>query len=201
MKWIPSELFLMALVACNHCAGTGVRREKRGKPIPCGCALRGIFRVCYLRFRDCAARSKCRTQVTFERNPRGRSGRGSWGRKDEEYIADFELIGRRSLDELHYRLFRWYFLLGADWQLCCRRMGMDRGALFHAIYRIEEKLGKAFYETEPYALYPPNDYFVARRLDAEGISPSAAAPAASTRVKEASPRFAACKADQEQLWA
>ncbi len=174
MQWIPSELFLLALNECSHCRGTGVRREKRGKPIPCGCALRGIFRACYQRFRDCVTRGKCRTQVSFDRNPRGRSGRGSWGRKDEEYIADFELVSRRSLDAFHHQIFRWYFLLGADWKLCCRRLRMDRGALFHAIYRIEEKLGRAFYETEPYALYPPNDYFVARRLDPGELSPSAA---------------------------
>jgi hypothetical protein len=140
--------------------------------------LRGIFRVCYTRFRDSVARGKCRTQVTFDRNPRGRSGRGAWGRKEEEYIADFELISRRALDGFHYRLFRWYFILGADWKLCCRRTGLDRGAFFHAVYRIEEKLGRAFYETEPYALYPPNDYFVARRLDLTEISPAATAPRA-----------------------
>jgi hypothetical protein len=109
--------------------------------------------------------------VTFDRNPRGRSGRGSWGRKDEEYIADFELISRRTLDPFHHRIFRWYFVLGADWKLCSRRLGMDRGLFFHAIYRIEEKLGKAFYETEPYPLYPPNDYFVSRRLDIAELSP------------------------------
>ena len=124
-----------------------------------------------MRFRDCVDRSKCRTQATFDRNPRGQSGRGTWGRKDEEYIADFELISRRSLDTFHQRIFRWYFLLGADWKLCCRRLRMDRGTLFHAIYRIEEKLGKSFYETEPYALYPPSDYFVARRLDPGELSP------------------------------
>lgn len=170
MKWIPSELYLLAFGDCNQCGGTGVRREKRGQPLPCGCALRGVFRTCYMRFRDCVARGKCRTQVSFERNPRGQSGRGAWGRKEEEYIADFELISRRALDPFHYRIFRYHFLLGADWKLCCRRMGVDRGTFFHALYRIEEKLGRAFYETEPYALYPPSDYFVARRLDAGDLA-------------------------------
>jgi hypothetical protein len=164
MQWIPSELFLLAYGDCNLCAGTGVRRQKRGQPVPCGCSLRGVFRACHARFRDCVARSKYRTHVSFERNPRGRSSRGAWGRKEEEYIADFELISRRSLDPFHHKIFRYHFLLGADWKLCCKRLGVDRGAFFHAIYRIEEALGKAFYLTEPYALYPPNDYFVARRL-------------------------------------
>jgi hypothetical protein len=184
MQWIPSELFLLAYGDCNLCGGTGVRRQKRGMPVPCGCALRGVFRVCFSRFRDCVARSKYRTQVSFERNPRGRSTRGAWGRKEEEYIADFELISRRNLDAFHYTVFRYYFLLGADWKLCCKRLRVDRGALFHAVYRIEEALGKAFYLTEPYALYPPNDYFVARRLAPQDLSASPRNEEGSSRRKK-----------------
>jgi hypothetical protein len=36
---------------------------------------------------------------------------------------------------------------------------IDRGTFFHTVYRVEEKLGRAFAETEPYALYPLDDYF------------------------------------------
>ena len=36
---------------------------------------------------------------------------------------------------------------------------MDRGTVFHAIYRIEKKLGRAFAELEPYPLFPLNEYF------------------------------------------
>jgi hypothetical protein len=188
MKWIPSELYLLALRDCQQCSGTGIRREKRGEPVPCGCSLRGVFRTCYLRFRDCVMRSKCRTQVSFERNPRGQSGRGAWCRKEEEYIADFELVSRRTLDAFHHRLFRYHFVLGADWGLCCRRMRIDRGTFFHSIYRIEEKLGKAFYETEPYALYPPNDYFVARRLDPADQAARNAGPPSTKRDGRVGPR-------------
>jgi hypothetical protein len=74
-------------------------------------------------------------------------------------MADFELISKRILDEWHYKIFRWHFLLGADWKLCCDRLGVDRGNYFHAVYRIEEQAGRAFYETEPYGLYPPREYF------------------------------------------
>ena len=38
----------------------------------------------------------------------------------------------------------------------------QKSNFFHAIYRIQEQLGKAFYQLEPYALYPPRDYFVLR---------------------------------------
>jgi len=80
-------------------------------------------------------------------------------RKKEEYMADFCLIAQRTLTELEYRVLRVYFLLGADWKLASRRFGMDRGTFFHVVYRVEEKLGRAFVETEPYALFPLDDYF------------------------------------------
>ena len=36
---------------------------------------------------------------------------------------------------------------------------MDRGNFFHAIYRIERTLGRAFSEIRPYPLYPLDEYF------------------------------------------
>jgi hypothetical protein len=36
---------------------------------------------------------------------------------------------------------------------------MDRGNFFHAIYRIEKLLGRAFSELQPYPLYPLDEYF------------------------------------------
>jgi hypothetical protein len=78
-------------------------------------------------------------------------------------MADFSLIARRTLDEVEHRIFRFHHLLGADWRLCCRRLGMDRGTFFHAVYRLEQKLGAAFRETEPYPLYPLCEYFESTR--------------------------------------
>jgi hypothetical protein len=89
----------------------------------------------------------------------GREGRLVWGRKDEEYIADFCLVSRRALDELEYDVFKFHFLLGADWKLCTRRLKMDRGNFFHTVYRIEQKLGRVFRELEPYGLFPLDEYF------------------------------------------
>lgn len=89
----------------------------------------------------------------------GKNRPGSWGRKDEEYIADFSLIAKRHLTPAEHQLFRYHFLLGADWKLCTRRLGMDRGNFFHAVYRIEQKLGRVFRELQPYPLYPLDDYF------------------------------------------
>jgi hypothetical protein len=76
----------------------------------------------------------------------GPDRRAVWGRKDEEYIADFCLISRHNLDDFEYKIFRFHFILGADWRLCCRQLKMDKGVFFHAVYRIQQKLGRAFRE-------------------------------------------------------
>jgi len=89
----------------------------------------------------------------------GQDRRAVWGRKDEEYIADFCSVSRRNLDEFEYKLFRFHFILGADWRLCCRQLKMDKGIFFHAVYRIQQKLGRAFREVRPYALFPLDEYF------------------------------------------
>jgi hypothetical protein len=74
-------------------------------------------------------------------------------------MADFCLVTRRALTEPEHQLFRYHFLLGADWKLCTRKLQMDRGNFFHSVYRIEQKLGRAFREVQPYALFPLSDYF------------------------------------------
>jgi hypothetical protein len=79
--------------------------------------------------------------------------------KNEDYMADFLLVTRRTLNQRDHDIFRFHFLLGADWKMCCRRLGMDRGNFFHAVYRIQQHLGQVFSELEPYALYPLNEYF------------------------------------------
>lgn len=88
-----------------------------------------------------------------------KSHRGAWGRKDEEFAADFCLVSKRFLTESEYRILRYHFLLGADWKLCCQRFKIDRGTFFHSVYRIQQKLGRAFRELEPYALFPLDEYF------------------------------------------
>ncbi len=98
------------------------------------------------------------SRVSLESNP-GRQRKSVWGMKNEEYMADFCLISRRTLTESEYKLFKFHFLLGAEWKLCCKKLNMDRGTFFHEIYRIQQKLGKVFRELEPYALFPLDEYF------------------------------------------
>jgi hypothetical protein len=120
--------------------------------------LRSIFRICFSRFRKCVTQERHLSHVSLEPHS-GRNRPNSWGLKDEEFIADFTLVARRHLTEEEHRLFRYHFLLGADWKLCSRKLGMDRGNFFHAVYRIEQKLGRVFRELEPYPLFPLDDYF------------------------------------------
>jgi hypothetical protein len=91
----------------------------------------------------------------------GKDRRLSYGRKSEEYVADFVAVSRRHLSPAEHQLFRFHFLLGADWRMCCKRLNLDRGAFFHAVYRIEQKLGRVYRELEPYGLFPLDEYFYA----------------------------------------
>ena len=85
-------------------------------------------------------------------------------------MADFELVAKRTLTLADYRLFRMHFLLGADWKLFQRQVGIRRGNFLQGVYRIEPKLGEAFASLEPYALYPPREYFAFRL--AEAVKPT-----------------------------
>jgi hypothetical protein len=157
--WNRTEILALAKESCTQCQGYGLRRSSRKGPAsPCNCVLRGIFRACYARFRQCVAKQQHVSTVRLEQVG-GKDRRMTWGRKDEEYVADFCLVSRRVLDEEEHRIFKFHYLLGADWKLCCRRLNMDRGTFFHHVYRIQQKLGKVFRELEPYALYPLDEYF------------------------------------------
>ena len=158
MQWNRSNTIGLAKASCTFCHGYGLRPVRQGKETPCNCVFRSVFRSCYNRFRECVAQGEHISTVSLD-FCRGRDGRRMYSRKTEEFMADFCLVSRRSLDELEYRIFRFHFLLGADWKLCCRRLKMDRGNFFHAVYRIEQKLGRVYAELQPYALFPLSEYF------------------------------------------
>jgi hypothetical protein len=157
MEWSRSETLALAMHNCAQCHGSGLRLGKR-EAMPCNCVLRRIFRACYERFRRCVEQEPHMSRVSLEPHA-GRTRPTTWGRKDEEFIADFCLVSRRNLDDFEYKVFRCHFLLGADWKLCSRKFGIDRGKFFHTVYRIEQKLGRVFRELEPYSLFPLDEYF------------------------------------------
>jgi len=158
LEWDRSETLVLAHNSCTRCHGLGLISGKRGKQSPCNCVLRSIFRICYARFRHCALKEKYLSKASMQLVA-GPKRRLTWGRKDEEYVADFCLISRRYLAGLEYTIFKYHFLLGADWKICCRRLSLDRGNFFHAVYRIQQQLGRVFRELQPYGLYPLDEYF------------------------------------------
>jgi hypothetical protein len=158
MQWNRSNTIGLANAACTFCQGQGMRLVYRKQETPCNCVFRAVFRACLSRFRECAVSEGLSGTVSWEFCG-GPTPRRTYSRKREEYMADFCLLSRRLLSDDEHRLFRAYFLLGADWRLCARQFKLDRGNLFHAIYRIERRLGRLFAEVEPYALYPLDEYF------------------------------------------
>jgi hypothetical protein len=179
MEWTRSETLALAMHHCTHCHGSGLRLGRKGALAPCNCVLRAIFRVCYSRFVTCVTQERHLSQIALTPQ-RARASHITWGRKDEEYIADFCLVSRRALDDVEYRVFRYHFLLGADWKLCSRRLGMERGNFFHAVYRIEQKLGRVFRELQPYSLFPLDEYFhgTVRMCAARALAPQPHGPPA-----------------------
>jgi len=154
----------LALVTCNRCFGSGLYPAGlAGRLTVCNCVLRAVFRACYGKWRAIAedqsmARIGSTATSHLGRRPAGRRG-WSWARPREEFRADFELIARRTLDAGHFAIFRLHFLEGLDWKICCARLRMDRGNFFHSVYRVEQRLGKAYREAAPYALFPVYEYF------------------------------------------
>jgi hypothetical protein len=147
-----SELMGMANTACVHCWGTGLLLETYQV---CACVDRNVFRACLARFRACAEGAGFIAPVSLD-------ARGlTYSRTGEEYMADFHLVAKRALRAgIEWDVFRYHFLLGADWKLCCRRLGINRGNFFHAVYAIEAKLGRVLRTLEPYALWPLDEYFM-----------------------------------------
>ena len=158
-EWNRSVVLGAAREACAHCQGIGLRHGNEESKDPCNCVLRKIFVSCYQKFRSCAVSASHISVARLEHVTGGRDNSQTWGMKSEEYMADFYLVTKRSLNEFEWQLFRFHFLLGADWKLCSRRLGMDKGRFFHAVYRIEQKLGRAYRELQPYALFPLDEYF------------------------------------------
>jgi hypothetical protein len=99
--------------------------------------------------------------------------RSSHARKREEFAADVYLTALRTLtDPTELNLFKYHYCYGADFKLCCQKLGLTRGNFFHACYRVEHKLGKVFQNLKPFALFPTDEYFqavIGRKVDIRPI--------------------------------
>ncbi len=102
MEWTRSDTIALAMQCCSDCHGLGLKFNLRGTSVPCNCVLRAVFRACYARFRHCASKEKHISQASLELIS-GKDCTRIWGRKDEEYIADFCQVSRKSLTNLSIR--------------------------------------------------------------------------------------------------
>jgi hypothetical protein len=158
MLWNRSTTIGIANATCTSCQGIGLVLDRSDREIPCDCTLRAVFRACLTGFVECVALGERTASVSWE-PCYGPTGGRVFSRKREEYIADFLKVTERALTKEEHRIFRYHFLLGADYSLCCQKLNMDRGTFFHALYRLEEKLGRTYAQLEPYPLFPLREYF------------------------------------------
>lgn len=159
-EWTPAAAMCLATHSCSDCSGLGLCvSDRNGAALrPCNCVLRHIFRICLGRYRDCVRKDYHVSRVRLDAG-RGKLGRNCWSMRNQEFVADFCLVSRRFLNDEEYALFKYHYLLGKEWRFCSQRLGIDRGRFFHAAYRIQQKLGRAFAELRPYALHPLMEYF------------------------------------------
>ncbi|MBM3744183.1 MAG: hypothetical protein FJW34_00125 [Acidobacteria bacterium] len=168
---------------CVHCFGLGVVRFGRpGAADFCRCVLRRVFRSVWNRYEYARDIGFWNGRLTIELIKRGGMVAGH---KDAEFAADVVLIARRELDDFHFQVFKAHFLDRLEWRDSVRvlarfvhiaRMAgshdlpaIDRGNFFHAVYRLEAKLGRAFLTTAPYALFPTREYYNGKAISLSQI--------------------------------
>ena len=80
-----------------------------------------------------------------------------------DYVADFERIGRRSLQRPEWKgrltLFNIYFVLGADYRRAARLVGVAEDTFDYWYKEVKRTIGREFSRA---GLYPPWRYFNAR---------------------------------------
>jgi hypothetical protein len=106
----------------------------------CNCVLRSCFRAVFRRYRT------IRESGPFRPNA-------------ARFLADFENVSKKALSASEHKLFRYRYIVGADERSCCRELRLDPGVFNHAVYRIQQKLGRVFCELSPFSLFPVGDYF------------------------------------------
>ena len=133
--------------------------KAHSRQVPCKCALRNLFRAVLGRYR--------REQI------RMLDARRSWRRwsRSAEFLADVVLSSMTRLSERDAVIFREHFLEGRPWYEVCRRVHLDRGNFFHAVYSIEARLGRLYAELQPFSLFPTDGYFLPTIQRAAAVPP------------------------------
>ena len=162
-EWTRSETIGLASLRCPQCGGIGLVRALKGTVAPCPCVLRKVFRICHSRFKF----------GRYEQMERGGhpivnvAGLGKRAQRQpggftfalENYLSDFVLVAKRVLAIEDFRLFKRAYLSGVEWNRAHEAVGMNRTHFIHVCNRVEAALGRAYSETQPFALFPLDAYF------------------------------------------
>jgi hypothetical protein len=101
----------------------------------------------------------------------GRTSPMSYGFSNCEYVADLEVTARRILSRIEREIWKYHAIERLDWRACLplitRELGrnIDRGTFFHAVYRMEQQLGRAWLDLRLW----PRDYFCGAWYVVDGL--------------------------------
>jgi hypothetical protein len=134
---------------CRFCSGNGQRMGT-----VCACVKRQVFRECLRAYhRASSAPQQVVRGTTLQVELTGC-----------DYRADFQIIAKHVLSPRDYQLLLMYHLMGMGWRFCAGRLGcVNKFQIFSLIGFLEAKLGAAFAEASPIALYPVTEYFEIER--------------------------------------
>jgi len=151
--WPEEKLLMLARPACANCKGRGWAPAGDHAEV-CDCVYRAVCRSCLEAYKRASWRS---VLVRSYAPHRGRA-QWTWSRPLEEFRADVERLAAAALDETERTIWREYHVAGKEWREVAPRVGLERGNFYHAVYRIEKKLGRVFAELKPYPLWPWWEY-------------------------------------------
>lgn len=160
--WQREHVAGLAPKSCVLCYGTGYKTYQ--SRVACTCVRRAAFRILLAEYRRCDSTiantitSRPADSEMAQRYSQRR--RGSWGNRRAEFRADFEALARRTLSAQEHRVFELYHVRECDSSTIERLMpSLNRGQIFHSIYRAEAKIGDAARSLKPYALFPLHEYY------------------------------------------
>ena len=152
---LPYDEFCPGVLADCHCAvcnGSGVRVDRvTWKQKLCKCVYRSIARRCLWEYE--------RIQLHPTPLPRRRKRGSAWDMPRHEWAADFWMTVSRVLTDREFTVWSWMRLHRLPWFQVAAAAGLDRGNLFHELYRAEEKIGRDALWLTPHSLWPPRHYY------------------------------------------
>lgn len=163
----------IATPRCNECDGGMTRfRAGTGTPRLCRCVYRKIFSDIMQAYELARASAGTAGEVVGHHVP-GFGGGVTYSRKNQEYVADVELLLKRvctRLDAEYKDIFAHHWIVAkllliedysVEWVL--RKLHLtgenNRRMVLFAASRIKMQTAITAVETEPYALFPVHEYF------------------------------------------